>query len=280
MCATRVGIILGSAFSLFGCGLYVPEIQEFPGTSVDGQLLVQAIVRSVHCEVRNAITYVLDQDRKLAPLNGGFRSAQWLENWGAELTLTLQIEEKTLLNPTAAWVPHTALTSLFTLSGGLNASSDATRIDKLNFYYTVKELSHEGTCAPDPDPPLGSLLIQSDLKLREWLLSQTMGFGTGEVNYPINVNGPFKQNVLSHEVKFEVISGGNINPAWKLVESTVGQSGTLLTASRDRTHDFLITFGPIDPSQKGTLISAAANAHLASQIGLAVSNNARNFSPR
>jgi hypothetical protein len=48
---------------LSGCGTYVPEIQELPGSPDDGQLLVREIVRSVHCEVQQAIQYVINTDK-------------------------------------------------------------------------------------------------------------------------------------------------------------------------------------------------------------------------
>jgi len=42
-----VGVLVGA------CGLVVPEIQESPTDQAGGQLLVKAIVNSVHCEVKN-----------------------------------------------------------------------------------------------------------------------------------------------------------------------------------------------------------------------------------
>jgi hypothetical protein len=68
-----------------------------------------------------------------------------------------------------------------------------------------------------------------------------------------------------------VVTTGGITPAWKLVQVNFNQSGTLFEVSRLRTHDLLITLGPGD--FKGLTAVAANNAHLASQIGLAVSTN-------
>jgi hypothetical protein len=273
----RLGVPTYITFMIAGCGTFVPEIQEFPGSSVDGQLLVHAIVNSIHCEIRNAVTYVIDQDKKVAQLNHGIRSAAWLEKWGAQVGLTLTVEEKTSVNPTSVLTPVGPLTTIFTLGNGINLSTDATRTDKINYYYTVKELYAERSCPDDANAnaPPGSLLIQSDLKLREWLLSQVLEVGTGEVTLPTGPNSILKQNVLSHEVKFEVISSGNVTPAWKLITVNVNQNGTFFTTSRDRTHDLLITLGPVDPSTR-QLTGAAAASYLASQIGLAVSNNLRN----
>ena len=65
---------------------------------------------------------------------------------------------------------------------------------------------------------------------------------------PAGVSGPFKSNVLSHEVKFEIVSSGNATPGWKLKQVTVNQSGNLFSISRDRIQDLIVTFGPADPA--------------------------------
>jgi hypothetical protein len=268
-------LLVGIALGISGCGTYVPEIQEASSDQSNGQLLVHAIVRSIHCEIRNAIAYVIDEDKRLAPLNGGVRSAEWLEGWGAQVGLSLTTEEKTALNPTSAWSPPSPAKALFALGLGVNLSSDATRIDKFNYYYTVADLYKQGACAADQSPhPTGSLLIQSDLKLREWLLSQVLNVGTGESGVPTSANTLLKQNALSHEVKFEVVSTGSLTPSWKLVNVTVNQTGTFFSTTRDRTHDLLITFGPTDPNTPG-LSGAAYASYLASQIGLAISEQVK-----
>jgi hypothetical protein len=51
--------LIGLALMLGGCGTYVPEIQENPWAS-DPDRLVVAIVGSIHCELRNAITDIVN----------------------------------------------------------------------------------------------------------------------------------------------------------------------------------------------------------------------------
>lgn len=275
MSAKRAIFLL--SFLLTACGTHVPNIQEFPGTSADAQQLVEAIVQSIHCELKNAITDVIDKDHQFGVANHGIRYTDWLLNdWGVQLALTLTIEEKSSISPNAVGLPPSPATAIFTIAGGATLSADATRIDKLNFYYTVAELYDKTHphCVPGTEPPRpGSLLIQSDLGLKEWLFSQVMLYGTDEVGVYTSPKGVFKQNVLSHEVKFEVVSSGNITPAWKLVRATVNQSGSFFSASRDRTHDLLMTFGPIDRTLPNSLTASAEAAHLASQIGLAVATD-------
>jgi hypothetical protein len=267
--------------SLSGCGTYVPEIQEFPGNAANGQQLVEAIVYNIRCEIQDAIDSVYNN--KDHPVQ-----STYLDTWGAQITLTLQVEEKGGLTPVVNWLPPSPPTAIFNLAVGGTLSADATRIDKINSYYTVQELRKLGPCASDTRPG-GELLLQSDLKLNEWLYDSLTAGHTGEINYAIDTStGPFKQNVISHEVKFEILSSGNITPGWKLKTVSINQSGTAISASRDRTNDLIITFGPavaatVQKSVNGKKIRTtttgpseqAAYSHLASDIGLAVANGIR-----
>jgi hypothetical protein len=266
MSAKRLAIpaLLG-ALTLAGCGTYVPEIRDFPnnGTSAQNNQLVQAILVSVRCEIQDAVTKVINADLESGRINGSF-AAQFLRGWGAQVALTLQLEEKSAINPNGVYAPLTPLTSLFTLSAGFEASADATRIDKVNYKYKVSDLylgPGGRRCIRDENPPRDSLLIQSDLKLGEWLSAMINGTAT---NIITSVG---KENVLSHQVTFEVITSGDITPAWKLVTGSINQSGTFLAAKRDRTHDLVITFGPLDGGRTGNfLIPIAESTHIQSQL--------------
>ncbi|MET4070664.1 hypothetical protein ABID58_005471 [Bradyrhizobium sp. S3.2.6] len=263
--AVLLGAFLG------GCGLRVPDLQEFPAAPIDGQLMVQSIVTSVHCEIANAVKFVINRDLELARLNHGKRYAEWLETWGVQVSLTLTIEEKSSLNPNAVWLPPTPANSIFTLAGGATVSADATRTDTLNFFYTIHDLYYRKYCQAgvqmgnSPSP-----LVRSDLKLREWLQAQVGPVATQDISPPSDPGGPLERNAISHEVKFVISTAGDLTPAWTLVQATINQNGALLSASRDRTHDLTITFGP-NGGQK--LALPALEAHFAKQVGLAVSTN-------
>jgi hypothetical protein len=125
LCAVPLGVGL----TLGGCGFLVPEIQENRFSPIDGQLMVQSIIQSVHCEAINALIHLREKDIEFSKKYHQERVTDFLLAWGVQLTLTLTIEEKSTLSPTAVWTPHTALSSLFTLGGGINLSSDATRTD-------------------------------------------------------------------------------------------------------------------------------------------------------
>lgn len=258
------------ALMLAGCGAFVPQIRDFPNNATEAKNneLVQAIIVSIHCELKDAVTSVINAGADSARING-YDYARFLREWGAQVGLTLQMEEKTIVNPTAVYMPISPPSSIFTLGGGLSGTADATRIDKVNYYYKVSELylGRNGKCYRDDDPPSGSFLIQSDLKLREWLSAMINGVATR------HVTSVGKQNVLSHQITFQVTTSGNVTPAWKLVTGTINQGGSLLTASRDRKHDLLITFGPLDKSQTGSfLVPIAESTHVTSQITSGISS--------
>ncbi len=263
-----IGPVMGGLL-LSQCGTYVPPIQEYVGDNTTQPLLVQAIVKSVHCELTRAIQrlYVKAKTYKdVRPL------AATMSTWGAQMALSLKTEEKSGFNPTVLWTPLSPPSSIFTLGASATLSADATRIANLNYYYTIPELLQRGACktGQQPDAPATSLLIQNDLGFGEWLFDQLPLAGTNEVNYPDSQNSPLKQNVLQYHIIFEVVTSGSITPAWKLVRSQYNQSGTFASASRDRTHDLLITLGPGD---QGGLKGAAKDSHLAQEIGLAVRNS-------
>jgi hypothetical protein len=99
--AIAIGALVPAAVMSSGCGTVVPEIQELPGSPNDGDLLVKEIVRRVHCEVQDAVQYVILTDERLAAqgLNGGERLTEWLDTCGAQVQLNLTIVESTSLNP-------------------------------------------------------------------------------------------------------------------------------------------------------------------------------------
>lgn len=273
--------LIGIVLMLGGCGTYVPEIQEqiIPGDQAAGQLFVQAIVRSIHCEIKDAVTSVIGYEDEDAKKFHRPSQADWLLDWGAQMQITLTVDEQSSFSPSGLYSPM----NIFSFLGGASASSEATRTETLSYFYPVKDLYYSHACLNPTDiadshsnnHPTGSLLIQSDLKLTEWLLGVVTGELTGDISLanPTPANNPIAKNAITHEVTFKVITSGNITPMWKLVHATITPSPPLFMASRTRTHDLLITFGP---NNQGQLATPAANTFLAAQIGLAVRNQTIN----
>jgi hypothetical protein len=117
------------------------------------------------------------------------------------------------------------------------------------------------------------MLLQNDLKFKEWLYDTAQPQIEKTASLPTDPNRPIKASILYYEVKFDLITSGSASPGWKLVNATINQSGTFLNAKRDRTHDLQITLGlaTVKPSKSKepnspkavALSDAAANTALA-----------------
>ena len=135
--------VVGIALVLGGCGTYVPNIQENPWAP-DANRLVEAIVESIHCEIIQAVIYVVSHDSMNPKILEPGRHTAWLyNNWGAQIQITLKTDEQSALSPSGSYSPN-----IFNLLGGANISSEATRTDILNFYYMVKTLCNTGKVCP------------------------------------------------------------------------------------------------------------------------------------
>jgi hypothetical protein len=206
---TLVTLLLVSA-GVAGCGLTVPDIKEpwevnkppsserHPGASGTAQLEFE-IKKRIFCDLREAV-----QAADRFPL----REARIPEEWGAQLSLTLQVDETTSLNPgvtlntsypTVISYPAKAVTPLgmlaatttsqsFGLGFGATLSSTATRQDKFDPYYSMKTLKkpidklsvcYDGPPYTKNDPfltegwtPASSspFVVESDLGITEWLI--------------------------------------------------------------------------------------------------------------
>ena len=156
------------------------------------------IKEQIYCELTSAVQAA----NKWAVVNNGKKASVPLlpKNWGAAVSLSLEVDESSALNPGVTFNdpmanaistfgvlkgnPITTTTpQLFSLGVGGTLSSTATRIDKFDPYYTIADLSipvtKEGVCNnPENDPfVLGGVtparsspLIASDLGLTPWLL--------------------------------------------------------------------------------------------------------------
>jgi hypothetical protein len=262
------------AFLATGCGTYVPDIKEISGTPGQTQILIKAILESIHCEIKNSVQYVISQDQKLAQFQPDHkRVAPWFDDWGMSGLLTLTIAESSEFNPTVSGIPNPA-TMFLTLMGGIDLSATATRINTLNFYYNVSDIAYkESPCSVGPngydvvDEHLpGSLLINSDLKLREWLTGQLLYVATGATQLDIS-----QGKAVSQTIRFQIVSSGNFNPVWKLTNALVNSNGKLLSGSRNRTHELALTFGPANKQAK-TLVGNAQTEFQAQQFGSSLSS--------
>jgi hypothetical protein len=257
------------------------------------------IRRRVYCELKEAVRSVnqlLLAQRTGKNVKGADKSGGPIPlNWEAQVSLSLEVDESSSINPGLALntplpntinypakttalgaVPAVITPQSFSLGVGGTLSSTATRIDTYNPYYSVaalmKPTTGESVCVPENDPftraslkPVTSspLIIVGDLGIQDWLTGAMLN----NVLLP-SIGGSTGKPPVTYEVKFIIVSSGNVTPTWKLVRVSANAGAlSFISTGRTRTHDLIVTIGP--PG------AATNNNHLAAQIGSAVSNGNR-----
>lgn len=289
------------ALGMGGCGTSVPTLVEvWDGSDPNATRTMEySIKRAVFCELARSAQEANNTTTLHTFINGKeIKTPKDLylpDSWGAQVTISLQVDETSALSPGASFnaVMPNAITTFvgkpsvttpqsFAFGLGGTLSSQATRVDKFNFYYSVSDLMRdigpESWCLPQnsniDNPSTSSpFLVVSDLGIKKWLKDALyVDRPVASSQMPAGAGGAFRADSISYEIKFIVVSSANATPTWKLVRFT-GDTGSspLFSANRTRTYDLLITIGPNT--------TATANSHLASQIGLSVTNGLRNILP-
>jgi hypothetical protein len=246
--------IIGAVLS--GCGQYVPDIEDNPfATEKERSDFIQAIARNVRCELQDSVIKLYAKNAPIDPYN---RNLQWFDSWAAQMNLTLTIDNKGAFGPSFNYLPPIP-GGLFNLGLGATLSSEAQRVDKIGSFVLVSDLKRLQACHPE-DRNRGPYILESNLKLYDWLEATMISINNADFPAPGSATGPLKSNVLSHEVKFDIISAGNITPGIKVTKFLINQSGPLLSGTRDRTQDLTITFGPPDSGWAEFVINPTTNA--------------------
>ncbi|WP_157083679.1 hypothetical protein [Bradyrhizobium manausense] len=259
----RRAVVSASCFLLLsGCGTYVPQQQEvWEGPDIKGNMAVD-IKKHIFCELVHAIKFV----NKNLRINDG---PSIPDSYGVQMQITLTAEENSAL--AGGLVLNQAIRD-GTLGLGGNLSSTATRTDTSYSFYNVGKIAGPGKnnwC--DTLEVSGSSLLMSDLGIGSYLLKAVKAQAELHSSAPLKPDG-LKLDVLSYDVKFVVVSSGNVTPSWKLVSLSANTGGSpFLAAGRTRTHDLILTFGPGDPSSP--TYYAALQTHFTQQI--VQSNNQR-----
>jgi hypothetical protein len=88
-------------------------------------------------------------------------------------------------------------------------------------------------------------------------------------------SGSDGQDSFSREIKFIIISNGNIQPTWKLIQVSANTGNTpFFSTGRTRTHDLLMTIGPPTPRTINDFLASQIGQAVTSGIGQAVTNGA------
>jgi hypothetical protein len=256
------------------------------------------IEEKIFCDLKRAVQkasyYLVERGatpEKLKVLRRGLFPA----DWAAQVALSLEVDETSGLNPGIAFNKALPNAQSFTLGFGGTVSSTSTRIDKFNPYWSVAHLMEPITsissCYPQNDPfrrpPVStepassSPIIVSELGIEDWVIGamfvdqiipsspQPSGATKGSGSQGSgSQGGGVKPESISIEIKFVIVTSGNVTPTWKLVNVSANSGNSpFFNLGRTRTHDLIITIGPNNQQTN--------NSHLASQIGNAVSNGNR-----
>lgn len=310
-------ILLAVGPILSGCGVVVPEIPEVWDRSdpLATQHMEMQIKRAVYCELRDAI----------AATRGNYSARYYQgknvtttadlplpDTWGIQATFTFQVDETTkfvpgvsfntvLKNGITNFVGHPSVTTPQSFAFGLGGtlSSQATRIDTFDVFYTVGDIAYvyskKDVCSytnadlMGPDSHSSPLLVRSELGIVDWLpqayqvsdfLRSSRAKESGEG--PPLTAGSYAADSISYNIKYIITTDLNATPIWHLVKFTGNTTGPFFDTSRVRTHQLLMTIGPGSiqtvKAPNGKLIStfflsqSALSSHLAQQIGASVAS--------
>lgn len=293
----------GRAFSfvlcvcLSGCGVYAPQYQEFWGNSDDARDKVKLIIKKTECELKRAFQIVEIEDIQASKLVG-YRSMKFLEDWELDATFIFTVEEKSTINPgvslndpmrnattfvagNSVAASTLSTTQSYTFGIGGQFSSDGYRQRKVHIPLKIGSL-----IGPEKNlPPLNALInqdctqsnasatlfIDGDLHIDEWV-KEIRDIQVREQADFTQKNAFASNGAATEDIKFEIVTTGNLTPTWKLVRVSANSNSPLFNATRDRTQEILITMGPVD--KQGQLKGAAHSARQSSEF--AASTHARN----
>ncbi|GJD74133.1 hypothetical protein [Methylobacterium goesingense] len=294
-------LLLILALTLSGCGITVPQLNEQWEAAILGDKLAENVKASIYCEFRHAVADLgsnripyLGRDVDLVP-----------DNWGAQITITLQVDENTAVSPSLTLNhtlpgaiatfpnrPSVPVPQSFNLPFSARVSSQATRIDKYDTFYILKNfkkpVEEYESCAKRPSVTgdgynddidrSGTTLLYRDLGIASWMKGAFAAAGSFPSS-DLPKNNPLKSTAMSYDIRFVVITDGSINPTWRLIGVSTGTGSLpLLASGRTRTHQMLLTIGPTEPGRSKELTAArspsqaTANLHLTGQIQQAIAS--------
>jgi len=343
----RFCLALFSSCFLAGCGLRAPDIaepwdQDIPaGTfgskqkykfSATAQIEYE-VKKRIYCDLKRAVRAA----NSLTATEGGKTRPLLPNDWGAQVSISLAVDELSALNPGVTFnTPmHSGIVNFvgqylgpssiagaglltgapsaqtygalsvpqsYTLGLGGTLSSVASRTDTFNPYWSIEYLMIPDTetsdCLNDPiripgvTPASSSpFILESDLGIEDWLVgAMRANTSLHSVDVPQSFSGRdsppqksraqtsvkaasklgFSKNqvdTVTLELKFIIVSSGNITPTWKLVRVSANTGSPFFNTGRTRTHDVIITIGPKNETSAWAFNSA--------QIGRAVGGATR-----
>lgn len=251
-----------------GCGTSTPNIQEFWGSPQNASAMESNIAIQIACELGNAINDLHKEVAGSKVLQGEYG---FIFGWTAEVQLTFIADEDTSFNPALSFIRPLDSAQSFTLGLTGTHKNQATRTDKVTIDYKVSDfLGDKNRPCAAGTPQKGTLFVQSDLKIKDWLESALNIAVTQGRQSERNAHPVFgKTNAISHDIKFDIVSSGGIAPTWKLVRFGTGDS-PLVSGQRDRSQQLTLTMAPPDKANPDQLGPSGQVSSLSSQISAAL----------
>jgi hypothetical protein len=291
------------ALCVSGCGFTVPEKDPFskdipdpPKRYPDGTVLLQPspqgkiedlIIADIQCELARGIWQ-----------SSQMPGVAWLasKRYGTAVSLKLSIDEQTTADPGVTLTKpfgnavssfangNVTTAQSFALGLGFTGQAHSTRIETIQFTDANDELAKLVTSTLKKEGSYDcagfrqGMMIEGDLGIAQFIYDKASIASAGTVLSPPSGAPPF--NVFQEEITFVATYGGSVSPTWKLLRITTNPSSELLSASRSKTDDLIISIGPLGhpatingPAQ---LSSDAQMVHQSALIGsaTALSNQA------
>lgn len=280
-------LCIASTFQV-GCGTRVPDVVEVweqldPDATRNMELQIK---HAVYCDLRDGVREANKDQKVVRYLPGGKgrlapeQPAPLPDYWGAQVTLSFMVDEKSAVNPSASLktpihnatvnfdgqvVGATPIISALTYSfaslpqsyafglGG-TISSQAQRTDKFNAYYSVADLmtDYGGKDVCEDPPNMGAksfsspFSVVSNLGIKKWLADST--YINNILSSSTGYDKTFKADAVTYDIKFIIVTSGSLSPAWNLVRIAANTAPPLFQTDRIRTHSLIITVGPGDKS--------------------------------
>jgi hypothetical protein len=265
---------LGIALLCSGCGTRTPDMTLSADPHATENKLNDVIGR-IKAELECAVF-------RLNEKYGKYPELSWIKTGTGKATIMLTADEKSIFNPTAIYTDNlptitqtflnksvVTTTRNFGLAGGINASSDATRVIQVDYSFDFARDFFSDPKAEVPQnidlicshPP--GLYIDSDLKVADsfdailWPYAERPN--KNNIDSPYFIKGT--SSTMQTHITFIVAATGNITPAWKLVPVSFNlSSNPFFQTGRTQTDDVIITIGP--------KAKEVATAHDITKIGI------------
>ena len=279
-------LLLCDGVMLAGCSTITPDIGDTSLKAPQRWLSERQLIDHVQCQLGQAIRIAAKEDEHNLSMTDPKYRATWLRGWGAKVSLAIAVDDKAGFTPGVTLNdPLENAVSVFAKNGnvttgqsrslgfGATLSSEATRTETIGFFYPFADMIDDKVIDYEACSKSQGHFLSSDLKIDDFVGKGMSVANTSGVLYRKPGESPYQ--TFTYEVKFIVIQGASITPAWKLLRVSADQSGTLFAGQKMRTDDLTITMGKVDkdPVTSATTPSSALDQqHLANLIGQSVAN--------